>query len=86
LIGSLLKQAISSNPSAFTEIIGELKCLRKDHGVLKINLASDLMVKVLKYFNKVYICIDALDEFQKHRLPDAAETKHDIKIFLTGRH
>jgi hypothetical protein len=91
VIGALLKQVIIADPNAYDPIIQSLERMQKNKRQLDLETAYGLLGKALQRFDKVYICIDALDEFQEHRSPFLRslnillEWRDSLKIFLTSR-
>jgi hypothetical protein len=97
MIGGLLKQAITVTKKAPAKLV-EIKQQRVDLGLRE---AIDALSELLQGFEKIYLCVDVLDECSDEvarwklvsclqELADKAAKSESIKtsvvrIFLTGR-
>lgn len=98
MIGGLLKQAIT----ATKEVPRKLVESKEKRGNLELQEAVDALSELLQGFEKIYLCVDALDECSDEvarwnlvsflqELADKAAKSESIqtsivRIFLTGRH
>lgn len=95
LIGALLKQVlITLSTYLLTETINSLTEKAKNKTSLSLYEAFEVFLSVLRYFDRFYICIDALDECnegqRKHLLPLLAKVfghsgTQSAGLFVTGR-
>jgi hypothetical protein len=94
MAGALLKQVIATFPAGAVpkSITEALKTKRKEHTMLKLEYAIDILQMALEYFSRAYICIDALDEckesYQAQFLKSISEllANQSVRVFITGRH
>lgn len=94
MICLLLKQAISSHRVLCKTIIEKLWKLKKSETNLTLEETCLVLTNTIRLFDRVYICIDALDEFQQQRslflhslqeILQSPELKNSFRIFFTGR-
>jgi hypothetical protein len=96
LIGGLLKQALVSAKKAPEEIIGSLSKVKKERKSLELSDTCQALSLTLQTFDRVYLCIDALDECDEgHRgcFIDCIQelvtadiiNSQPIKLFFTAR-
>ncbi|KAI5815999.1 hypothetical protein BZA77DRAFT_344514 [Pyronema omphalodes] len=95
LIGALLRQVLRTVPDDFKDVIEELQKLKKENRFLDFNSVFRFLTDALRRFDNLYVCIDALDECQEHRvlflrsLNDLLQTRklsgRFTRVFLTGR-
>lgn len=96
LIGGLLKQALVPAKKALEEIIGSLRKVKKDRKNLQLSHIRQALSLTLQTFDRVYLCIDALDECDegergcfidciKELLPADIINSQPIKLFFTAR-
>jgi len=94
MISSLLRQFVTGMPEIPEELTQAFRAAKGHLGgrALKVERIIDIFPKVLKYFDRTFICIDALDEF---RVEDRAvflqllkkiiNKSRNTRLFLTGR-
>jgi len=93
MIGGLLKQVISGEARIPGEIKNCFEESRKRGGQgLRLQEMLKLMVKVISSIDRVYICIDAVDELLEHdrsefisALRQVIQEAPNTRLFLTGR-
>jgi NACHT domain len=94
MMGSLVKQLVMVLPKIPDEIDHTFKKSKKREKRLELEDASEMLMSVLQSFDRVYICVDALDECEReHRrsflgslnLLLHARNLTRICLFLTGR-
>jgi len=94
MIGSLLKQIVTSSEEIPESIQRAFRASRKHVGGLGLTLpeALKLLRSALSTPDRTYICIDALDEFLVQRRPEFLRSLQQIvrdspgvQLFLTGR-
>lgn len=95
MIAALLKQVILATPETFDTIIRALQEIKgSPNKDLELNKLCEFLTEALQQFSNVYICIVALDEFQKDRasfltslegILNYPALKNSLKLFLTGR-
>jgi len=94
LLGALLKQVVSALQSVPDEVMKAFKNSKGGVGGRKLLLPDILamLVKSLSGLRRVFICIDALDEFPTKNRPVLWESLQqivrrcpNIRLFLTGR-
>ncbi|KAI5816207.1 hypothetical protein BZA77DRAFT_344472 [Pyronema omphalodes] len=97
MIGGLLKQAITASKGVPTDIIETLLKKKKDQQAIEVKDAVHSLSRLLKGFDKTYICIDALDECNEtdrrqliQYLVELSSSSDDnesrpIRLFFTGR-
>jgi hypothetical protein len=98
MIGGLLKQAITALRKPSSEFIGPLLKTKKGRNKLDLEDALGVLSQILREFDRVYICIDALDECTEEPRrdlirclkglsnPDPTESEPvEIRLFVTGR-
>jgi len=93
MIGGLLKQVISGEARIPGEIKNCFEKSRKRGGQgLRLQEMLKLMVEVISSIDRVYICIDAVDELLEHdrsefisALRQVIQEAPNTRLFLTGR-
>jgi hypothetical protein len=93
LIGGLLKQVLRLNSAALEPIIEKLQTMKS--GILSLDSACQLLAEAIAKFDKIYICVDALDECQEHNraqflrslkdLMNAPGSRDSLRLFFTSR-
>jgi GTP-binding protein EngB required for normal cell division len=93
MICLLLKQAISADQALCKSIIEKLWKLKRSKTNLTLEETCLVLTNTLQLFDQVYICMDALDEFQQQRslflhslqgILQNPELKNSSRIFFTG--
>jgi len=94
MISSLLRQFVTGMPEIPEELTEAFRAAKGHLGgrALKVEKIIDIFPKVLQYFDRTFICIDALDEF---RVEDRAmflqllkkiiDKSPNARLFFTGR-
>ncbi|KAK6544659.1 hypothetical protein TWF694_001347 [Orbilia ellipsospora] len=87
LIGSLLGQLLSKSPSLPKEVIQLHHQKSREYKTLEQGDIEPILLHICQKFNRVYICIDAIDEcqFQEDFLKSLRRLLPSIKLFITGR-
>ena len=94
LFGALLKQVVSALELISEEVQRAFEKSMVEVGGRKLLLPNilDLLAKSLACFERVFICIDALDEFPAQHRPELWQSLQqivqmcpNIRLFLTGR-
>jgi len=94
VIGGLLKQFIVRLPEIPDEIRRAFQDLKENCGGrgLRVNEMVELFRGVLGLFQRVFICIDALDELREQYRPEVLRSLRKIlrdsphaRLFITGR-
>ena len=94
VVGALVKQVVRGLEDVPTEIAAAFQEAKKQVGGrgLRIPEALELLKAAVASFGRVFICIDALDEFSEKHLPKLLRPLHaisrscpGIRFFFTGR-
>lgn len=94
MISSLLRQFVTGMPEIPEELTKAFRAAKGYLGgrALKAKKIIDIFPKVLKYFDRTFICIDALDEFRVgdrttflQLLKEIIDISPNTRLFLTGR-
>jgi NACHT domain len=94
MIGSLVKQLVMLLPKIPGEIFRKFRESKKQEKRLELGNAGEMLILALQSFDKVYICVDALDECERdHRrnflehLSQLLQSRSSTRtcLFLTGR-
>ena len=94
MISSLLRQFVTGMAEIPEELTKAFRAAKGHLGgrALKVKTIIDIFPKVLKYFDRTFICIDALDEFRVgdrttflQLLKEIIDISPNTRLFLTGR-
>ena len=94
MISSLLRQFVTGMPEIPEELTEAFRAAKGHLGgrALKMEKIIDIFPKVLQYFDRTFICIDALDEFRVgdramflQLLKKIIDKSTNTRLFLTGR-
>jgi hypothetical protein len=93
MIGSLVKQLVMVMPKIPIKIHRAYQQSRQQEKRLELENASEMLMLALRSFDRVYICVDALDECEREhrqcfleRLNLLLQNQNSTRIclFLTG--
>jgi hypothetical protein len=88
LIGGMLKQLLAASPTFPQEIITiyEQKCQRERKS-LELSDALTMLRSTCRAFNRIYLCLDALDECRDVTLllRSLQDMPFSVRIFMTSR-
>lgn len=93
MIGAILKQALVAMPEIPDDVLQDIRRKRQSRKPLGLENSLEILARVLRSFQKTYICIDALDECNsRHRrcfLESLGKISkgvcQSVYIFVTGR-
>ncbi|KAK6531048.1 hypothetical protein TWF281_007875 [Arthrobotrys megalospora] len=87
LIGSLLGQLLSTLPYLPKEVIQLYERNRQERKPLEQGDVEAMLLHACQHFDRVYICVDALDECQHKEdfLKSLRKLLPSIQLFITGR-
>jgi len=94
MISSLLRQFVTGMPEIPEELTKAFRAAKGHLGgrTLKAEKIIEIFPKVLQYFDRAFICIDALDEFRAgdramflQLLKKIIDKSLNTRLFLTGR-
>jgi NACHT domain len=94
MMGSLVKQLVMGLPEIPAKIREEFEQSMKNEKRLELEGARKMLMLALQFFDRAYICVDALDECEReHRrslldhLGQLLQTRNSARtcLFLTGR-
>jgi hypothetical protein len=93
LLQPILRAKFENQAEKAEEILGSLKQEKKKNKTFDLSGISRLFDLTLEGFDKVFVCIDALDEYNDRQRIDffrlmvtmVDRFKHSLRLFVTGR-
>ncbi|KAI5792954.1 hypothetical protein FPQ18DRAFT_389532 [Pyronema domesticum] len=90
IVGALLKQLLAAFSVVPSHVVDALKDIRKEKPTLDLQSALKLLQIAIEKFDKVYICVEALDECKDEYQVEFLQSinsvlKSSIRVFITAR-
>jgi hypothetical protein len=90
IVGALLKQLLATFSVVPSHVVDALKGIRKENPTLDLQSALKLLQIAVEGFDKIYICIDALDECKDEYQVEFLQSinsilNSSIRVFITAR-